>query len=296
MTARRKREPAPAVPAETGGQPWHAESDTASEGRKLVGAAVQGAEPPDASSRLCAEISRISGGVCFLGFSRGKDSIAAWLRLKQFFHTIIPFHCASVPGLAFVDDSLVYYERVFETTILRFMDGACLDGVGNLFWQPPGSEEAVNALELWQFDKHDIIDYLRREMNLPEAWCAFGINMTDSLDRRIWVEKAGGRNDNYKTFYPCYDWKKVQIVQVIKEAGIMLPKDYTAANRTFAGLPAYRHLAHMREWAPDDYERLKLLYPMVEAELARQEFRRAKGPGTPRATAALGMVSARAIA
>lgn len=71
-----------------------------------------------------------------------------------------------------------------------------------------------------------------------------------------------------------------------------------------SGYTAYRHLAHMREWAPNDYERVKLLYPMIEAELARQEFRvarhpakgRTKDPGTPRAIAALGTVSARAIA
>ena len=95
----------------------------------------------------------MSGGTCFLGFSRGKDSIAAWLQLRKFFTRIIPFHCASVPHLGFVDASLDYYERVFQTKILRYMDGACLEALGTLYWQPPDSEPDIDGMDLWKFDK-----------------------------------------------------------------------------------------------------------------------------------------------
>ena len=77
------------------------------------------------SRELCERISKESDGVTFLGFSRGKDSIAAWIYLKRFFKRIIPFHCASVPHLKFVDDSLEYYEDFFATKVHRFLDGAC---------------------------------------------------------------------------------------------------------------------------------------------------------------------------
>lgn len=248
-------------------------------------AATAGVDPLRKSSLLCSEISRISGGTCFLGFSRGKDSIAAWLQLRKFFTRIIPFHCASAPHLGFVDESLAYYERFFKTPVIRLMDGTCMTALTKLFWQPPGSEEAIDAMELWRYDKHDVIDTLQREMGLPKAWCAFGINMTDSIDRRIWVEKIGGRNDDRMTFYPCFDWKKEEIVGAIKDAGVMLPKDYTRANRSMAAIPSSRHMAHIREWAPADYDRVLLMYPMIEAELARQEFRRAKYQGKAIATA-----------
>jgi hypothetical protein len=302
MTARRKLKTEPAEPEKKGGQSWRRrEVDLTSPAAQGGAAVAAGAEPaPRASSRLCEEISCLSGGTCFLGFSRGKDSIAAWLQLRKYFTRIIPFHCASVPHLGFVDESLAYYERVFGTEIIRLMDGACIKAVNKLFWQPPGSEEEVIALVEWWYDKHDQIKALQRDLHLPNAWCAFGINMTDSLDRRIWVEKIGGKNPQHMTFYPCFDWKKSEIIDAIQAAGILLPKDYLRVNRSMAGLPAYRHMAHMREWAPDDYDRVLSMYPMLEAELARQEFRRAKHPakgrGTPTATAALGMVSARAIA
>lgn len=247
-------------------------------------AQAAGADAHASASRLlCEEISRISGGVCFLGFSRGKDSIAAWLQLRKYFTRIIPFHCASVPNLKFVDESLDYYERVFNTPILRYMDGDCVKSLEVLWWQPPNSEADIDTIELWRFDKHDIIKHLQKKYNLPLAWCAFGINMTDSIDRRIWVEKIGGRNDNHKTFYPCFDWKKKQIVDSIMDAGIKLPKDYLFANRSMAAIPAYRHLYRMKEWAPEDYERIKLMFPMIEAGLARQEFRQEKFQGKAKA-------------
>jgi len=44
---------------------------------KAVAVAVASAAGTEASRRLCLEISRASGGRCLLGFSRGKDSIAA---------------------------------------------------------------------------------------------------------------------------------------------------------------------------------------------------------------------------
>ena len=256
---------------------------------KAAGAvgAVEGlvaAEPFDGtpeSRSLCEAIAAATGGVCFLGFSRGKDSIAAWLYLRKFFSRIIPFHCASVPGLSFVDESLRYYEKAFGTSILRFMDGAVTAAIDNLIWQPPGSEDEVNAMELWHFDKHDIIETLQKEMNLPRAWCAFGINLSDSIDRRIYVSKNKGRNPERMTFYPCWDWSKAQIVQTVRVAGLNLPADYRMAARSMAAVPSYRHLLRMEAMFPEDFRRVEAAFPMIRAELARQWFREKTAAGTP---------------
>ena len=249
-------------------------------------AAAEAAEPFDGtheSRSLCEAIAEATGGVCFLGFSRGKDSIAAWLYLRRFFSRIIPFHCASVPGLAFVDESLRYYEQAFASPILRFMDGAVTGAIDNLVWQSPESEEEINALELWHFDKHDIIETLRETMDLPRAWCAFGINLSDSIDRRIYVSQNKGRNPERMTFYPCWDWSKSQIVQTIREAGIKLPSDYRMAARSMAAVPKYRHLLRMEAMYPEDFQRVENMLPMIRAELARQWFRERKAAGIPTA-------------
>ena len=77
-----------------------------------------------ATDALCKQIAKKSKGVCFLGFSRGKDSVCAWLQLRRFFDRIIPFHCATLPGLEFAEKALRYYEDEFERHILRMMDAS----------------------------------------------------------------------------------------------------------------------------------------------------------------------------
>ena len=229
------------------------------------------------SDRLCREISEASGRVCFLGFSRGKDSIAAWLQLRRFFDRVIPFHCASVPGLRFVDESLDYYERWFGVSILRLMDGSVFGALNELAFQLLSGEAEIDAAGFWSYSKHEILGLLREKYSLPRAWCAFGINMTDSIDRRVYVAKIEGRNENRRTFYPCWDWSRGQILQVISESGIRLPRDYLFANRTLADVPNVRHLERMLKLAPADFERVEMFFPLIAARLARNRFRRGGG-------------------
>ena len=75
----------------------------------------------EASAALCAEIAKRSHGVCFLGFSGGKDGLCAWLNLRRYFKRIIPFHCCGFPGMRFRERALEYYEFEFQTRILRLL-------------------------------------------------------------------------------------------------------------------------------------------------------------------------------
>lgn len=230
----------------------------------------------EASRGLCEKVSQISSGTCLLGFSRGKDAIASWLYLRQFFHTIIPFHCASVPHLSFVDKSLDYYERLFDTKIIRCFSGEVSKAISDLVYQPMEDEEAIDALDLWEYDNHIIIDVIKADLKLPHIWTAFGINASDSIDRRIYVNKYQGKIDSHKTFYPCFDWSRKQIMEAIDMAHIPLAGDYLLANRSLAGVPNYRHLLRMSEVFPEDMERVEALFPFARAQLARNEFREEK--------------------
>jgi len=237
-----------------------------------VASAVVGTE---ASRRLCLDISSMTGGRCLLGFSRGKDSIAAWLYLREFFTEVIPFHCSSIPHLSFVDESLEYYESVFNAKIIRCLSGEITTALSDLIYQPLEDEDTIDAMELWEYNNHDIINLLQNQYG-RDLWCAFGINITDSIDRRIYVQKNQGRNEERKTFYPCFDWSKKQILKAIDDFGIKLPGDYKLANRSLAGLPNFRHLCRMEEVYPQDMEKIELWFPFIRAQLARNEFRREK--------------------
>jgi hypothetical protein len=227
-----------------------------------------------ASRAVCKEVARLSGGTIFLGFSRGKDSVAAWLWLREFFPRVIPFHCAAVPGLGFVERSLAYYEELFQTPIIRCLSGELLDAVSQLVYQPIEDEDWIDALDWHGQSNEQVVADLRRSLGLPNAWVAWGISATDSVIRRSAQKYDGGKSEKRRALYPCFDWPKALILNTIEQAGASLPEDYRLACRSFAGVPGIRHLARMREVFPEDFERVKLCYPFVEAQLARMEFRK----------------------
>jgi len=276
MKARREREQAVLVHGNNGGEPWlQNEAISTFPAEKAKPATIDPVPGTADSRRLCEEISALSGGVCFLGFSRGKDSIAALVWLKRFFTRIIPFHCCGVPHLSFVDESLKYYEDLFGCEILRFIEGDVMRAIGDLHFQPPTAEAEINDMDLWLYDKLDIVELLRRELDLPDAWCAWGILTNDNMFRRMYCAKRF-RNENRKSFYPIYDWTRRQVIETLVAERILLPKDYLVKNRTLSAMPQYRDLKGIEEKYPADMQRIEDVFPFIRAEMARQEFRAAR--------------------
>ena len=239
-----------------------------------VAAAVNSSviEGTEASRRLCEEISLLSGGTCFLGFSRGKDSVVSWLYLRQFFHTIIPFHCATVPHLSFADESLKYYEDFFQTKIIRCLSGETTECISALVYQPIEDEEKIDKLQLYKYGNTEIVNILRAEYG-ADYWVAYGMSQTDSIVRRSMRRMVDGTSERLNVFYPCFDWTRAQIMGAIDSAGLKLADDYLIANRSLAGLPNYRHLKRFEEVFLEDFKTLELYFPFIKAALARNEFR-----------------------
>lgn len=56
------------------------------------------------------------------GFARplpGKDSLAAWLAMREAGITVVPYHLCLAPGMRFVDDLLHFYEDFFGIEIIN---------------------------------------------------------------------------------------------------------------------------------------------------------------------------------
>lgn len=243
-----------------------------------------------ASAELCTRIAKISKGVCLFGFSRGKDSVGAWLWLRKFFDRVIPFHCASIPHVSFVDRSLAYYEKAFETKIERCMSGDVLYMMQQLVLQPGGDEAELKASAkrrpgMWsKYGNNEVSAVIKEKYSLPqETYTAYGISMWDSVFRRLRMTKKGGgvREDagyreSTKTFFPCFDWHTKDIIRAIELSGLRLPDDYLLANRTIANALDVKHLVRLKQQFPEDYKRVETVFPFVGAHIARNEFRKMK--------------------
>ena len=57
---------------------------------------------------------------------------------------------------------------------------------------------------------------------------------------------------------------------VIKRHGIKLPVDYKLFGRTFDGID-YRFVGPLRKHLPEDFERLRFWFPLIDLEILRRE-------------------------
>ena len=175
----------------------------------------------------------------------------------------------------FVERSIAYQEEKLGIKIERIVDEDLLRSLGNLILQPVEREDAIDALELHKhaYDRNTIVDLLRAKYRAPGAWCAWGISMLDSPFRRAQNKLRVGFVDEKQVFYPICDWSRQGIISTVANAGILLPEDYHLANRSLGGALNGKHLKRMLEQYPEDFKRLEIVYPLVRAIMARQQFR-----------------------
>lgn len=223
----------------------------------------------DNSDILCREISEAQNGIALLRFSCGKDAIGAFVQMRRYFHTIIPIYHYLHPDLSFINDSLAYYEDVFETKIIRVPNSLLYKKLNAGLFQTRESWNAIKKEQLPNFDNDDVNDFIKDDFNLPHSIkTGIGVRAADSITRRFSIKKYGPVNEKRKTFYPVFDWDIARLKQEIKDAGVKLPVDYKIWGKSFDGLD-YRFIKPLKDNFPNDYEKLKELFPLIDVELKR---------------------------
>lgn len=206
-----------------------------------------------------------------LAFSCGKDSLAAWLALRPHFKKIIPIYYYLVPDLGFVEESLRYYEEWFQTRIYRLPHASLYRWLTNYTFQPPEHQTILWAARMRTFSHEEIRDGLAEQLGLPTKWTALGTRAADSPARLMNFRKHGPINHNKNNYCPVWDWKKDRLISTIKEAGVLLPKEYRTFGRSFDGLD-FRFLYGIKQHWPEDYQKILQFFPLAELEIKRYEF------------------------
>lgn len=221
---------------------------------------------PEVIAKIAAEHDTV-----MIAFSCGKDSIAAWLSIREHFETIIPFYMYLVPGLEFVEKSLTYYEEYFDTKIIRVPHPSLYRMLNALVWQPQERIRVIEAARLPNFDYDKLGNIIKKELGLPKGtYTASGVRAADSPIRRTAMNQHGPINLKRHYFYPVWDMYKDELIELVKKADIGLPIDYEWFGRSFDGID-YRFLAPLREHAPQDFATIAEWFPLIELEIIRYE-------------------------
>lgn len=206
-----------------------------------------------------------------LAFSRGKDAIGCWLALRDDGFEVLPYHNVLIPGLVFVEESLLYFERKLGTHIRRIPHPTLYDFLNEGLFQTPATDQVIRAAKLPNFTSEMTEQIIAVEEGLPAgAMAAVGIRAFDNLTRRVMIIQNGPILRKRRRFFPVWDWTKAQLLGEIEKAGIKLPIDYEVFGRSFDGI-SLKHVYQIKYRFPDDYRTLLEWFPLVEVEVWRYE-------------------------
>jgi hypothetical protein len=226
----------------------------------------------DNSDQLCEQISSEYDGTCLLHYSCGKDSIASWLQLRRYFKKIVPIYYHATPGLSFVEDYLKYSEDFFKTKIIRLPNPSFLKQLGTGVFQTPESWKIIKQSKLFYYTHENYKDFVKEDYKINDnVLCAVGVRSADSLVRGFVIKKYGAVNLKKKNFYPIFDWNIEKLIKELKESKIKLPDDYKMFGRSLDGID-YRFVKTIKEQKPEDFEKIKTFFPLIELELKRYEL------------------------
>ncbi|MFK0249268.1 hypothetical protein ACIQUM_31605 [Amycolatopsis azurea] len=222
------------------------------------------------SAEIRAELAR-KGVPVLLAFSRGKDSLAAWLSLREAGVEVRPFHLYLVPGLEFVDESLAFFEKFFGVTIPQLPHPSLYRWLNNLTFVPPERRLIIEAAQLPEPDYVDVSRLLCTEyygLDPASTLTADGIRAADSPNRRTAIKGHGPLRLHVMKVSPVWDWRIRHVRAALAENKCPLPIDYEWFNRTFDGLDL-RFLKPIKDNRPRDYDRILEWFPLADLELFR---------------------------
>lgn len=221
-------------------------------------------------------VARECGGRALVSFSGGKDSVGCVLALREHFDKLHLFHMYTVPGLRIVEETLTYYERLWGLRITRvphfIFHKHLKEGVFQAWHRLP----IIDWWDPQDFTYDEMCEWIMADLGWPaEAPMAVGIRYDDSIFRQASLRKTGCYNANRNTLYPIFDWSRADLRAKLIETQTRLGPEYRFCGRSFSGNGLdYRYIAPLKQHYPDDYERLRYWYPMLDAELMRYEFSR----------------------
>jgi hypothetical protein len=207
---------------------------------------------------------------CLLAFSCGKDSVATWIILRDAGFCIHPFYRYLVPGLEFVEVAIDYYERRFQTPVIRVPHPSLYRLLRRAVFQPPDRMHVLSWFDIPALKYGQINKDLNFEIAGHDLWCAIGTRACDNLNRRMAFNKWGPIRQSKMEIYPIWDFTKLQVFETIKTAGVKLPIDYRLFGRSFDGLD-FRFLYQIKLHFPRDYAKILEWFPLAELEVFRYE-------------------------
>lgn len=196
-----------------------------------------------------------------VAFSGGKESVIVADLCHRYFKNVKMFFMYICPDLSFQEKTLQFYEKKWQTEIIRIphMDVSEYFHYGS--FRPPDWTFPVVSI-------NDIYHYVRLQTDM--WWIAAGERINDSIVRRAMMKKSGNIDVQRGRFYPISAWNKKEVLEYIKFHNLYLGQDSRKLGFSFKSLWG-KELSMVKQYFPDDYRKIIKLYPFAEAGVKRYE-------------------------
>lgn len=240
--------------------------------------------PPPQHPLACIHAAKAAGiREVIVSYSAGKDSICALQLCHEHFDRVEAFFMYMIPGLSFQEATIADAERRYGIKILRLPDKRLCDALRYANLRDMTAQTAkLPAITYRQVAhnarKHFGIDWIASGEQSGESLSRQGMirgcgKISDDAEVPEWLDKGKSFNGIDKPrgyIYPLGFWRPHDVMSYLSQKRIPLPYEYSilGTGASFGGI-RMEHLAPVYEQCPDDFAKIKRLFPHCEAELLR---------------------------
>lgn len=209
-----------------------------------------------------------------LHYSTGKDSIAAWIALRDAGFEVVPVYKEVIPDLSFIDSVIAAHEKYFGTEVIKVPYKGLFQELHNKYG---GFDDNVSMEMLETKDKLASSYNMKDDFNdfiLGYTKCSvavIGVKASDSIHRRTNFVMSGPYNGKQRMYSLCWRLAKNAPLKMIMDAKCPLPRYYLYLGRS-PELLFDSEYWFIKKYFPQDWERLCSFLPDAEVRVKSYEF------------------------
>ena len=206
-----------------------------------------------------------------LHFSCGADSIACYLRLKEYGIQPVLIYNYFIKNLPMVKNYIDWFEHKFNERIYQFPSTLFSEMMDNALYQLPmrARERFRNRIGCFGLDQHtkEKFDSFITETLGGNVVHHFGLRYTDGLRRYQFLSKQGCSYGD--KFYPIASFQVKDIQDILEKHDCLLPIEYGLWGISFESPRAW-NIDLIKTACPETYKQITEVFPLIGAEGLRK--------------------------
>ena len=231
----------------------------------------------DFEKQIQDNISKLKDKVNILHFSTGADSVACYLRLKEWGIEPILIYNYFLPYIPMVDNYIDYFEKKFNVKVYKLPSTLYCQHTDNALYQyPVKSRETfrneTTPYEMWKLTANKQRKQIFQALGLKPEQVVFhkGIRYTDGQWRYMSIKQHGVMHKD-GSFFPIASFQVKDIQEILTGYNCKLPIEYGLWGISLEA-PRSWNIGLIRQNCPASYEYICKYFPMIKLLEHRDRF------------------------